>query len=301
VFGALETAAPAADPDAGAPRLRRNAPDLLLELGLTKWGAGPFSPDLGAYIQILPRAFDAVGYDPSALGPLAKATVLFGTWAEFILPALVVLGLFTRIAALGMIGFVIVLTWVDIMGHGAGPETIGAWFNNTSGDAILDQRAFWLFLMIVLVLRGAGPAVDRRADLAALQKRRLHRRVPAEVKPPLAFLDHRPFHQRGMGRQEIEGRLCALRLRQAAPGRGPRVHQPVAEGLQEPRPRGVVQRRLADVDQNRLAPRVFQAPNRLPAGIAVAQSVDFHDLAHSVASFFNHLRKLAPSCPCASD
>jgi putative oxidoreductase len=107
-----------------------------------------------------------VGYDPSALGPLAKATVLFGTWAEFILPALVVLGLFTRIAALGMIGFVIVLTWVDIMGHGAGPETIGAWFNNTSGDAILDQRAFWIFLLIVLVLRGAGPAVARRADLA---------------------------------------------------------------------------------------------------------------------------------------
>jgi putative oxidoreductase len=96
---------------------------------------------------------------------------------------LVVLGLFTRIAALGMIGFVLVLTWVDIMGHGAGPETIGAWFNNTSGDVILDQRAFWIFLLIVLVLRGAGP-LSLDALLGRTEKRRLHRRVPAEVKLP---------------------------------------------------------------------------------------------------------------------
>jgi putative oxidoreductase len=207
VFGALETAAPWLIPTLARLVFAGTLLIYFWNSALTKWGAGPFSPDLGAYIQILPRAFDAVGYDPSALGPLAKATVLFGTWAEFILPALVVLGLFTRIAALGMIGFVIVLTWVDIMGHGAGPETIGAWFNNTSGDAILDQRAFWLFLLIVLVLRGAGPAVARRADLAALQKRRPSPSRPSRGKAPLARLDHRPFHQRGMRRQEIEGRL----------------------------------------------------------------------------------------------
>jgi putative oxidoreductase len=83
--------------------------------------------------------------------------VLFGTWAEFILPALVVLGLFTRIAALGMIGFVIVQTWVDIMGHGVGSRDHRRMVQQHPGDAIVDQRAFWIFLLLVLVLRGAGP------------------------------------------------------------------------------------------------------------------------------------------------
>jgi putative oxidoreductase len=242
VFGALEAAAPWLIPTLARLVFAGTLLIYFWNSGLTKWGAGPFSPDLGAYIQILPRAFDAVGYDPSALGPLATATVLFGTWAEFILPALVVLGLFTRIAALGMIGFVIVLTWVDIMGHGAGPETIGAWFNNTSGDAILDQRAFWIFLLIVLVLRGGGPAVARRAPLAALQQRRLHRRVPAEVKPPSPVSITGRFISAGCAARRSRGG-CARRLRQPAPGRGPRVHHPVPEGPEEPRPRGVVQRR----------------------------------------------------------
>jgi putative oxidoreductase len=243
--------------------------------GLTKWGAGPFSPDLGAYIQILPRVFDAVGYDPSALGPLARATVLFGTWAEFILPALVVLGLFTRIAALGMIGFVLVLTWVDIMGHGAGPETIGAWFNNTSGDAILDQRAFWIFLLIVLVLRGAGP-VSLDALLARYRKRRLHRRVPAEVKRPAPRLDHRPLHQRGMRGQQIEGR----RARSASDNPRQVVERVFTSRPRRPRETAPASRRPAASPAHPPAPRRDPrppGPNRLPAGIAVAQSVDLHD------------------------
>jgi putative oxidoreductase len=143
--------------------------------GLTKWGSGLFSPDIGAYIQILPRAFEAAGFDPSALGPLATPIVLLGTWSEFLLPALIVLGLFTRLAALGMIGFVAVQTWVDVVGHGV--ET-GGWFDNTAG-AIADQRAFWIFLLLVLVLRGAGPlSLDealfrqRSADLTAASQPR---------------------------------------------------------------------------------------------------------------------------------
>jgi putative oxidoreductase len=36
------------------------------------------------------------------------AVVVAGTLAEFILPLLIVIGLFTRLAAFGMIGFVIV-------------------------------------------------------------------------------------------------------------------------------------------------------------------------------------------------
>ncbi|MBF9058558.1 DoxX family membrane protein [Rhodobacterales bacterium HKCCSP123] len=124
--------------------------------GLTKTGDGLLGLvrlDTGAYIQILPRVFDAVGYDPSALGPLARAVVLLGTWAEFILPLLLLAGLFTRLAALGMIGFVVVQTWVDVMGHGA---ALGAWFDRHA-DGLIDDRGFWLFPLILLVLKGAGP------------------------------------------------------------------------------------------------------------------------------------------------
>jgi len=133
--------------------------------GVTKLGEGLFGLvrlDPGVYIQMFPRAFEAAGYDPSAMGLPFRLIALAGTWAEFVLPALVVLGLFTRLSALGMIVFVVVQTWTDIVGHGADATTIGAWFDRESGAAIADQRALWLFLLLVLVVRGAGPlSLDR--------------------------------------------------------------------------------------------------------------------------------------------
>ncbi|MBF9031375.1 DoxX family membrane protein [Rhodobacterales bacterium HKCCE3408] len=127
---------------------------------MTKTGegiSGLWNLDFGAYTQILPRVFDAVGYDPSQIGVVGRLLAIAGTWAELALPALVVLGLLTRPAALGMIGFILVQTWVDIFGHGAGPETLGAWFDGTPGSLIADQRAFWILALLVLVIRGAGP------------------------------------------------------------------------------------------------------------------------------------------------
>ncbi len=169
VFGTLEASAPWLIPTLARLVFAGTLLVYYWNSGLTKWGTGPFSPDVGAYIQILPRAFEAAGFDPSALGPLATPIVLMGTWSEFLLPALILVGLFTRLAALGMIGFVAVQTWVDVAGHGV--ET-GGWFDN-SATAMADQRAFWVFLLVVLVLRGAGPlsldaALARRgaADLA---------------------------------------------------------------------------------------------------------------------------------------
>lgn len=129
--------------------------------GLTKFD-GPFTPSLGAYAQIFPRAMEAAGYDPGQMGTLRWAIVLAGSWAEMVLPALIVLGLATRLAALGMIGFVAVQSLTDIIGHAAGPETIGAWFDASAEALILDQRTLWLFLLIVLVVKGAGPlSLDR--------------------------------------------------------------------------------------------------------------------------------------------
>jgi putative oxidoreductase len=117
---------------------------------------GFFTPSLGAYAQIFPRAFEAAAYDTSKMNILQGLIVVIGSWAEVILPALVVLGLATRLAALGMIGFVIVQSMTDIVGHQAGPETIGVWFDRASDSLIWDQRSFWLLGLLVLVLKGAG-------------------------------------------------------------------------------------------------------------------------------------------------
>ncbi len=132
---------------------------------LTKIGdgfAGIFELRAGAYAQILPKQMEAVGYDPSQLGLFAHIVVHAGTYGEFVLPFLIVAGLFTRLAALGMIGFIAVMTYTDITQHGADPGTIGAWFDGDPGALIADQRLYWAFAMLVLALKGPGPlSLDR--------------------------------------------------------------------------------------------------------------------------------------------
>lgn len=113
-----------------------------------------------AYGQIFPKAFEAAGYDDAAMSDFQWAVALLGTWAEFILPLLIVIGLLTRIAALGMIGFIIVQSLTDIYGHGV--EKYGAWFDRLSDGVIMDQRLFWVTVLTTLVVRGAGPfSLDR--------------------------------------------------------------------------------------------------------------------------------------------
>lgn len=132
---------------------------------MTKLGDGLWGflvPSSGAYAQVFPKAFEAVGYDSGQLSLVHWAIVVAGMWAEFILPLLIILGLFTRAAAFGMIGFIIVQSIVDVTGHMADPATIGGWFDKGSAALILDQRALWIVLLLVLVFKGPGPvAVDR--------------------------------------------------------------------------------------------------------------------------------------------
>ena len=129
----------------------------------TKLGDGLFSLASGAYAQIFPKAFEAVGYDTSRLGLWHWLVAMAGTCAEFALPVLIVAGLFTRLAALGMIGFIFVQSLTDVFGHGTGAETVGRWFDRAPDALILDQRAFWVFLLAVLVMKGAGPLSADRA------------------------------------------------------------------------------------------------------------------------------------------
>jgi putative oxidoreductase len=128
--------------------------------GLTKIGDGVFgllSPSVGAYAQVFPKQLEAVSYDASQLSAFHWLVVVAGTWAEFILPALIVLGLATRLASIGMIGFVAVQSLTDIYGHGQTDlKTLGAWFDRFPDGIILDQRLFWIFLLSYLVIKGAG-------------------------------------------------------------------------------------------------------------------------------------------------
>ncbi|GGB32276.1 hypothetical protein GCM10011316_00480 [Roseibium aquae] len=128
--------------------------------GLTKLGngfLGFLSPSAGAYAQILPQMMEQVSYDTSQIAffPFGLI-VLLGTWAEFILPLLIVVGLFTRAASLGMIVFIIVMSYVDVVGHGADPSTIGALFDGNPSSMIADQRLLWIFLLLVPLLKGPG-------------------------------------------------------------------------------------------------------------------------------------------------
>ena len=136
-----------------------------INAGMTKLGeglAGLWTPSTGAYAQIFPKAFEAVGYDSDALSSYHSFVVILGTWAEFILPALVVLGFATRFAALGMIVFVVIQSVTDDNGHGQA-TTVGAWFDRFPDAIMMDQRALWLFLLFVLIVKGAGPLSFDRA------------------------------------------------------------------------------------------------------------------------------------------
>ena len=130
--------------------------------GLTKLGDGLFGifmPSTGAYAQIFPKAFEAVSYDATQLGLFHWAVVVAGTVAEFLLPLLIIIGLLTRLAALGMIGFIVVQSLTDLYGHGGidHAATLGAWFDRLPDGVILDQRAFWVVALTTLIIKGAGP------------------------------------------------------------------------------------------------------------------------------------------------
>lgn len=123
---------------------------------LTKFD-GPFSIADSAYYQIALPAVDAAGGDVSAVSFFPWGLMVFlGSYGEFVLPLLLVAGLFTRIAAAGMIGFIIVQTLTDIVVHQVDATTIGALFDRFPDSVILDQRLLWIFPLAYLVVKGAG-------------------------------------------------------------------------------------------------------------------------------------------------
>lgn len=123
---------------------------------LTKFD-GPFSIADSAYYQIALPAVDAAGGDVSAVSFFPWGLMVFlGSYGEIILPLLLVAGLFTRMAALGMIAFIVVQSLTDILVHNVDAGTIGALFDRFPDSVILDQRLLWIFPLAYLAVKGAG-------------------------------------------------------------------------------------------------------------------------------------------------
>lgn len=140
---------------------------------LTKIGDGPLgflTLSDGAWVQILPGMMEAAGYDTGRIATFPWGMIVaLGTYAEFVLPTLIVVGLLTRLASLGMIVFILVQSWVDIAFHAPDERTVGALFDRFPGSAIMDQRTLWLFLLLYLVLKGPG-AISLDAILSRRRK-----------------------------------------------------------------------------------------------------------------------------------
>lgn len=118
---------------------------------------GFFQIATGAYYQIALPAVEAAGGDVEAVAFLPWGLIVtLGTYGEFILPILLVVGLFSRVAAVGMIVFVAVQTLVDITVHQVGPETVGALFDRFPDSLIADQRLLWLVPLVYVALKGPG-------------------------------------------------------------------------------------------------------------------------------------------------
>ena len=125
--------------------------------------AGFFQVSDGSYFQILGEAgMLQYEFDTANIPWYIDLVVYFGTYFEFILPILILLGLFTRIAAIGMSVFILVQTYVDITVHKVDAGTTGMLFDREATSLIMDQRALWLFVLVILILKGAGSiSLDR--------------------------------------------------------------------------------------------------------------------------------------------
>lgn len=130
-----------------------------LNSGWNKLGDGLFgflNPSVGAYASILPPVFEAYGADVEAIPFYWDFVVILGTVSEFALPLLIVVGLFSRIAALGMIVFVAVQSYVDVAFHGLSGKFVGAMFDRFPDAIIFDQRMLWIFVLMMIVVNGPG-------------------------------------------------------------------------------------------------------------------------------------------------
>lgn len=130
-----------------------------LSSALEKVGTGfpdMLIPNATAYNQIIPQQMQQVGLDPTQIEFFPYGLMVYaGTYLEFALPVLILVGLWTRAASLGMLCFLAVMTYVESATTGA-TISAAAFFDGNPGAAIEDQRLLWAFPLVYLLLRGPG-------------------------------------------------------------------------------------------------------------------------------------------------
>ena len=118
---------------------------------------GFLHPSIGAYASIIPPVFDRYGNTVEDVPFFPwDLIVIVGTLGELVLPILVVVGLFSRIAAIGMIVFVVVQSFVDVMYFEVTGKYLGAMFDRFPDAIIFDQRLLWIFVLLMIVVNGPG-------------------------------------------------------------------------------------------------------------------------------------------------
>ena len=131
-----------------------------LNSAATKLGDGLFgflNLKIGAYAQIVPPIAEAAGFDAAKIAFIPWGLIVhLGTYAEFLIPLMILAGLFTRLSSLAMIGFIAVMTYVDITFHGLAPESVGQFFDRVQNSVVADQRLLWLLPLVYLVIHGGG-------------------------------------------------------------------------------------------------------------------------------------------------
>ncbi len=132
---------------------------------------------LGAFYSLAPVQLEVAGGAPAMLSIAVWIAVHGLVMAEALLPVLLVVGLATRFAALGLIGLVIMTSAIDVFGHGAPPEAVGSLFDASPYDQILDLRLLWIMLLTVPAALGGGWL---SIDVALRTLRRRRARRPAE-------------------------------------------------------------------------------------------------------------------------
>ncbi|MDA8870119.1 DoxX family protein [Rhizobiaceae bacterium] len=144
------------------------ASTLLLYYLHSSWGSvdgsllNLFSPNDGAFAAMIPPVMEEAGYDKAEVSWPWHVFVTLGVMGELLLPVMIVVGLFTRIAAAGMIVVVLVQSYVDIQFHGLEEKSIGAMFDRLPDALIMDQRLLWITVLVLLVINGPGAlSLDR--------------------------------------------------------------------------------------------------------------------------------------------
>lgn len=140
--------------------------DNILPEAVTKPAHDLFGLDLSYKLPtaVTQKTFDAFANDFKLPILPSNAAAYIATFAEIVLPLLILIGLMTRISALGLFFMVLVIQFLVVPGN---------WWT---------QHAYWLALLLVLMSRGPG-AISLDAFFGLFRRKSRMAHGPASAAP----------------------------------------------------------------------------------------------------------------------